>query len=432
MFHLHVGYRSRDGGGSCEAARQYIAREGRYAKRGDTVRWIQSLHMPLWAGGASAPRYWRAAEGPDSRVNARTVTLIEIAVPRQLPRADQDALVIAMGELLSSMGVEDSSSDLRMPLTLAFHEGHGRNPHVHCMLSLSLNDGLARDEKTWFRRFAPKNPERGGARKSEYVTKLRWLHRVREAWAGLANTALARCGLAPSLDHRSHAERQRKRTAQIHLGPRVAHMKGQGVQTVRGDRHAAIAAENDAALAFEVWLLRKKKELQKAELENAVELQAERDWAATRQQLWMEILQDHPLARDDALRSHACAIVLESDPSNLATVRQAFDRQSDTRAVSALVGPDWDVISTPAGFWAVRPGYDEVVLLAPGYVATDGEDEANLLAMMKASALLGLKRPRLFVQEHLMPVASRVLDKLGWDWPTNLLRRKASKRVIPS
>jgi hypothetical protein len=89
MFHLHVRYCSRDGGRSCDAAREYIAREGRYEKRGDAVRWVRSLHMPEWVEGASAPAYWSAAEGRHSRANARTALLVEFALPKQL--SDEDS-----------------------------------------------------------------------------------------------------------------------------------------------------------------------------------------------------------------------------------------------------------------------------------------------------------------------------------------------------
>ena len=431
MFHLHVRYRSRDGGGSCESARQYIVREGPFAQRGDTVRWVQSINMPPWAGGESAPVYWRAAEGPHSRVNARTAMLVEFAVPLQLPRDDQNTLVMAMAEELSAMGVEEPSTLLRLPLTMAFHEGHGRNPHVHCMLSLSLNDGLARDEKTWFRRNSPQASERGGARRSDYVTKKRWLYRVRETWARLANAALALRGLEPTLDHRSHAERAVKAVPQIHLGPRISHMSRQGVRTSRGDRHAAIVARNTTEHALEVQLLQRKRAVPTSEFEDAVSLQAERVWRRRRDLLWTEMLSDHPLNDAQTLRSHASAMLFDSDPAGLAAARQAFEAQADTREFANLVGPDWDTVSTPGCFWAVRPDQDEVILLGPGYLATDGRDDASFVAMLKASAILRLKRPALLVKDGLQRLAQQALESLGFDWPTRTLRNtktKAAKR----
>jgi len=83
MFHVHIGYRSRDGGTSCEAARQYIVREGKYRKRGDVVRMVAPIHMPAWAGDRSANAYWAAAEGNHSRANGRTALILEFALPSQ-------------------------------------------------------------------------------------------------------------------------------------------------------------------------------------------------------------------------------------------------------------------------------------------------------------------------------------------------------------
>ena len=427
MFHLHVRYRSRDGGGSCESARQYIVREGSFTKRGDAVRWVQSLHMPPWAGGESASIYWRAAEGPHSRVNARTALLIEFAVPRQLSVDDQNALVKVMAESLATMGEEDSSTSLRLPLTMALHEGYGRNPHVHCMLSLSLNDGLVRDEKTWFRRHSPKAPEGGGARRSKYVNKKRWLYRVRETWARLSNAALERCGFEPSLDHRSHAERVLKTIPQIHLGPRISNMEQKGVRTSRGDRHATIVASNLAEHEFQVQMLRRKRDLQLATEENAVSLQAVRVWARLRDLLWIEMFKDHPLADERRLRSCASAVVFDSDPNGSVAAIKAFEQQKDTRQFADLIGSDWDTVATPAGFWAVRPARDEVILLGQGYLATDGDDDASLLAMLKASTILGLKRPALLVKDGFHSLAQRALTGLGLHWPTKTFRNLPPK-----
>ena len=175
---MHIQYRSCDGGRSCDKARQYIAREGEFVGCGDTVRWVKSLHMPVWAGDGSTAVYWQAAEGRHSRVNARTGILFEFALPKVLTVPDQDALALRMAELLSPMATEDASSG-RLPVTLAIHEGYGRNPHVHALVSTSIADGLVRTVGTWFRRRTPKSPGAGGAQRSVYVTKRRCFRKGR-------------------------------------------------------------------------------------------------------------------------------------------------------------------------------------------------------------------------------------------------------------
>lgn len=413
MFHLNVRYRSRDGGGSCEAARQYIAREERYAKRGDSVRWVRSLNMPEWADGASAPKYWRAAEGRHSRVNARTAILVECAVPKQLSAEDQDELVLSMMDALSAMGVEEPSF-LRLPVTAAFHEGYGRNPHVHVLVSLSLNDGIFRAEEQWFRRYSAKNPTRGGARRSEYVTKRRWLYRVREVWATLANAALFRRGMKPALDHRSHTARGLSIAPQIHLGPRIAEMSRRGVETERGRRHRAIEEANQDALELDATLLRHRQALLRAERDFENGVQSEAYWRERQEAEWTELLRNHPLAGSaQELRTHATALVVESDRANAATVREAMDMPGVARAFSELVGPSWDVVSSPAGFWAVRPGHDAVILLGRGYVATNGDADDMLRAMLMAVPMLHMSAPVTAAAEAVRGSIQRLLDAMG-------------------
>jgi len=417
MFHLNVRYRSRDGGGSCEAARQYIAREGRYAGRGDSVRWVRSLNMPEWVDGASAPKYWRAAEGRHSRVNARTAILVEFAVPKQLTAEEQDSLVLTMLEELSATGVEEPSF-LRLPLIAALHEGYGRNPHVHVLVSLSLNDGICRAEDQWFRRYSPEHPTKGGARRSEYVTKRRWLYRVRELWATLANAALSRCGMQPGLDHRSHAARGLARAPQIHLGPRIAEMSRRGLDTERGRRRRAIEEANEAARELEARLLRRRQTLARAELEWQDSIHSEAYWRERQQTEWSELLRNHPLtAAAPEVRAHATALVVESDLANAAAMRQAPGRCADATKFAEAVGSGWEVISTPEGVWVIKPGQDAVVLLGPGYLATDSDAEDSLHVMLKLAQMLHMKAPVMAVAERvrasLQGILHTALDH-GW------------------
>lgn len=430
VFHLHVKYRSRDGGGSCEAAMEYIAREGRYKGRGDKVRWVQSLHMPAWAGGATARVYWHAAEGPHSRANARTAMLVEFAIPKQLPAEDQDALVLAMMEQLSQMGVEEPGHPARLPVTGGVHEGYGRNPHAHVLVSLSLNDRIARNELTWFRRHSPKAPEKGGARRSSYVTQRRWLYRVREAWAVLANAALVRRGLEPALDHRSHAARGLSTLPQIHLGPRIAGMRDRGLDTARGRRSREIEEANAMALEVEANLLRRRRAVQVAETEFEAVLRSTEYWRAKQREEWTELLGAHPLTGPAAdLRKHASALVIESDAAARGASGPAGDRQGDAGAFAEALGPGWDAVATSHGLCGIRPGHDSVVLLRNGLAATDGEDDESLRAVLGAVPVLGLKQPLVAVKDRFRAAAQRLLDVMGLPWRLSSIDMPAAKKV---
>ncbi|UUZ68771.1 MobA/MobL family protein [Polaromonas sp. P2-4] len=423
MFHLHLQYRSRDGGGSCDSARQYIAREERFAGRGDSVRWVRSLHMPTWAGGGSAAAYWKAAESKHSRANARTALFVEFALPKNLTRESQDALALQMAEQLSAMAIEDGSSIGRLPVTLAIHEGHGRNPHVHVLVSTSINDGVARDDKTWFRRFLPTKPEKGGARRSSYITKRRWVHHVRQAWARLANGALALRGLPSNLDHRSNAARGLATQPQIHLGPRIAHMARQGIGTSRGARHADIEKRNEEQLALEASILRRRKSVRTAELNAAVLRQAELLWAAMRDREWQHALAQHPMVGGAAeLKVHATALVIESDLGNTAMLREAFYKNSKAREFAAAVGPAWDTVVTDDAIWAVRPGSDHVVMTGPALAAIDGDDESSVDALINGALTQPFKNPVLMVRDSLHDFVSKHLQKRGITWPVMVMK----------
>jgi hypothetical protein len=426
VFHMHIRYRSRDGGGSCDAAREYLAREGSYAKCGDKVRWVQSLHMPVWAGEGSAAIYWQAAEGRRSRVNARTALLIEFALPKNLTVTDQNALALRMAEQLARMGTESTTPSGRMPVTLSVHEGYGRNPHVHALVSTSITDGLTRTADSWFRRYMPQLPESGGARRSVYVTRRRWVHRVRQAWAAMANAALEMRGLAPTLDHRSHAERGLIMEPKIHLGPRIAQMAAQGIETIRGVRHAAIERRNADRAELDARILRRRQVLADLELRDSVALQAERVWAEMRNRDWSLILEEHPFAGSiGELRMHATAMIIESDAKNIEALHMAFRSNKDVRRFAEAVGPQWDPVSTKEGSWAVKPDQDSVVLLCPGYAATDADDEESMVAMIHAALTLPFARPALVVRDKPRAMAMEAVQRLGLDWP--ILQLKVSR-----
>lgn len=430
MFHLNVKYRSRDGGGSSEAAMEYIAREGRYKGRGDEVRWVQSLHMPAWAEGATARAYWHAAEGPHSRVNARTAMLVEFAIPKDLPREAQDALVLVMMDKMSAMGVEEPGHPARLPVTGGVHEGYGRNPHAHVLLSLSLNDGIVRDELTWFRRYSPKAPEKGGARRSSYVTQRRWVYRVREAWAILANEALVRHGMKPALDHRSHAARGLRTLPQIHLGPRIAGLLQSGIDTARGRRSRAIEEANAVALEVEAQLLRRQRALHLAEKDWEEARRSKEYWDAREQKEWAELMVGHPLTGTAVdLRAHATALVIDSDGGARHATDSGSDRYRDMGAFAKALGDGWDAIATPHGLLGVRPGHDSVVLLRHGLAVTDGEDQNSLRAVLAAAPALGLRQPMVAVKARLQAVAQRMLDVMRLPWRVTSIDAPTVRRV---
>jgi hypothetical protein len=392
---------------------------------------VKSLHMPEWAGAGSAAQYWRAAEGRDSRENARTAILIECAIPKNLTPEQQEALVLELAEEIASMCSAHGQIVGKLPLIVALHEGFGRNPHIHILLSTSIADGFVRNARTWFRRYNPKNPSSGGARRSEFVAKLGWLYKVRKAWARLANAALQRCGLPPALDHRSHAARGLTTEPQIHLGPAVAHMMRQGYATARSRKYVDIERRKEEDRAREDALKRRRKLISALEREwIALDHAASECMLACNRDL-RELLKDHPLGVGlEGLAANATAFVTEFDMDSPSMPGNARPAAPDLSRFGNAVGAAWLAVSTGDAVWAVKPEQDSVVMLAHRYAATDAKDAESMQALIRAASVLPLVRPKLSVQEWMKRLSIDLLRNLGLEWPVEGLVLQPPRRKL--
>lgn len=192
IYHLTAKTGSRNGGQSAKAKADYIQREGRYSRDRAEVLHTQSGHLPEWAERPAD--YWDAADLYE-RANGRLFKEVEFALPVELTLDQQRELVDEFARHLTE--------GERLPYTLAIHAGKGENPHCHLMISERKNDGIKRPADQWFKRHNAKQPERGGAQKSESLKPKGWLEQTREAWADHANRALERAGHDARIDHRT-------------------------------------------------------------------------------------------------------------------------------------------------------------------------------------------------------------------------------------
>ena len=107
------------------------------------------------------------------------------------------------------------------------------------MVSETMTDDHERTAEQHFRRFNPRRPGAGGARKTRSLKPKSWLMDARAGWAVAANAALVAAGHEPRFDHRSK-EVQREEAlrqgnlrgaamldtpTQQHEGPRIAGMR---------------------------------------------------------------------------------------------------------------------------------------------------------------------------------------------------------------
>ncbi len=159
------------------------------------------------------------------------------------------------------------------------------------------------------------------------------------------------------------------------------------------------------------------------QLEEQALLQAQGIWTLLRDSIWRDLLNDHPLAGDAKfLRLTMKAMVIEGDEANRGKLDLAYSDMQDARAFVEAIGGDWDPVTSKHGMWAVRPCDDAVVLLAPGYLATDAEDFSAISTMMRAAALLPFKVPLVVTLTSLKKVVEQAVQAVGSDWPVRTIR----------
>lgn len=237
IYHLHASTGSRKGGQSAAAKSDYIRREGKYIRDPNEVLASGDGNMPNFAADHPA-LYWQAADDFE-RVNGRLFKEVEFSLPTELSLQQQQTLVDQFAAELTDREC--------LPFSYAIHKGVQdgvENPHCHLMISERRNDGIDREAGQWFKRFNRKEPERGGAEKTESLKPQQWLDQTRERWAQRANEALERHGHDGRIDHRSHADRELEILPTVHIGHRAAAMERAGIETERGDENRRILELN--------------------------------------------------------------------------------------------------------------------------------------------------------------------------------------------
>jgi hypothetical protein len=235
MPSFHINISTGPKGAAFEHA-QYIAREGRFAdeeKYGPVIAQAQA-NFPEWAR-EDRNAFWTASDEFE-RANGNTYREYELALPRELSREQQIALVERFAEQeLGSTRVYQ----------WAIHEpnaGDGKpQPHVHLMFSDRQLDGIERRPEQFFKRYNSKNPERGGAQKFSYGAgkeeAARTYEGIRERWATVQNLALEHAGIEARVDHRSLAAQGiLDREPELHRGPAVSGIEARGEVSEVGRR----------------------------------------------------------------------------------------------------------------------------------------------------------------------------------------------------
>src|SRR5450631_909307 len=213
---------------------QYIQREGPFTEeRYGAVAARGQANMPAWAREDPAA-FWKASDEYE-RANGNTYREYELALPRELSRSAQVALVQRFAE--QELG---STRPYQWAIHTCTASDGKEQPHVHLMFSDRQHDGIERGPEQFFKRYNSKHPERGGCQKATYgadkAEAALVYEEIRARWAKVQNLALEHAGVEARVDHRSLAAQGIHREPEVHRGPAVSGIEGRGEVSQVGER----------------------------------------------------------------------------------------------------------------------------------------------------------------------------------------------------
>ncbi|NEQ53976.1 MAG: MobA/MobL family protein [Leptolyngbya sp. SIO3F4] len=195
IYYLSLKHGSRGKNKRAGAHLRYIARLAKYKYNSDQVKFISFGNLPSWV--KTPVHFWDMAD-KFSMKNARLYSEFEAALPRELNTREQIELALEFVDL---------ELKTHHPFTLVIHDSPAidglSHPHFHLMFSTKKHDGIERDKSVFFAKANPLNPKKGGVPKDRsWIHKSR-LEAARKLWETLVNEALARAGVAATVDCRS-------------------------------------------------------------------------------------------------------------------------------------------------------------------------------------------------------------------------------------
>lgn len=216
MASFHISIKSGKRGNAAEHA-AYIARVGKHLKKGEKSDLVATEHgnLPNWAND-NPLAFWKAADQHE-RVNGATYRELEVALPNELTREQNLALVKDFIE--KEIGVKPFHYAIHLPNAAL---GNVDQPHAHILSSERKPDGIERSPAQHFKRYNAKEPEKGGCKKDsggkDRLTQKSEVVRIRQSWADMQNQHLEKNGHEARVDHRSNKDRGIEAVPEKHLG----------------------------------------------------------------------------------------------------------------------------------------------------------------------------------------------------------------------
>lgn len=189
---------------------------------------------------------WNSVEQIEKSSDAQLARELEVALPVELSRAKQLALVRAF--------VKENFVDAGMCADFAIHDKGTGNPHAHIMLTVRP----LKEDGTWGAKCrkvydldgqGQRIPDGKGGWKNHREDTTDWNQRGnaekwRAAWASYTNRALEAAGRPERIDHRSYKRQGVDKIPGIHMGPAASQMERRGIQTEKGNINREITADN--------------------------------------------------------------------------------------------------------------------------------------------------------------------------------------------
>ena len=217
-----------------------------YTRKGGVVH--TEIMLPSHAPPEFADRstLWNSVEQIEKSSTAQLAREIEVALPVELSRAEQFALVRSF--------VQDNFVSAGMCADFAIHDKGTGNPHAHILLTIrpikENGEWGAKCRKVYdLDGQGQRIPDGKGGWKNHREDTTDWNQRGnaekwRAAWAAYTNRALEAAGRPERIDHRSYKRQGVDKIPTVHMGPAASQMERRGIQTEKGNINREIAADN--------------------------------------------------------------------------------------------------------------------------------------------------------------------------------------------
>lgn len=190
---------------------------------------------------------WNEVEKIEKAKNSQLAREVEVALPKELSRAEQIQLVKSY--------VQDNYVKNGMCADVNIHDKGDGNPHAHIMLTVrpieSNGEWGAKSKKEYLLdENGQKIKLKSGQYKSKKIETTNWnskefLQSYREDWANKINQKLKEVGINQRVDHRSYEEQGIEKVPTIHEGATARKMEQRGKVSDRMEINRKIKEINE-------------------------------------------------------------------------------------------------------------------------------------------------------------------------------------------